>query len=154
MVMLTIRGLALAAAFAFSGAAAEELDLNLDPTGAILNGYDPVAYFEHGTAVEGSRAISRRHRGADVRFSSEDHRTLFDGDPEAYFPQFGGYCAFGVRMGHKIPSDPKAWEIVDGRLFVFLDLGTEEVWRMAPKDNIAIADKVWPRLGADTERQP
>jgi hypothetical protein len=40
-------------------------------------------------------------------------------DPDRYLPQFSGLCANGVSKGMKGAGDPKAWKVVDGKLYLF-----------------------------------
>ncbi|MEZ5330609.1 MAG: YHS domain-containing (seleno)protein [Thermoanaerobaculia bacterium] len=67
--------------------------------GVAIDGYDPVAYFEDGAAIEGSKEWTAEWNGATWRFASAEHRDLFVADPEAYAPRYGGYCAWAVSMG-------------------------------------------------------
>src|SRR5690242_16175385 len=61
-------------------------------------GYDVVAYFTQGKAVEGKREFTAEYKGATWRFATQADRTLFLADPAKYAPQYGGYCAWAV--GH------------------------------------------------------
>ena len=58
-----------------------------------VSGYDPVAYFTQGKAVEGDKKYSTRYKEAEFRFSSQAHLDAFVAEPEKYAPQYGGYCA-------------------------------------------------------------
>jgi hypothetical protein len=49
-------------------------------------------------------------------------------------------------MGRKLPIDPTAFDIVDGRLYLFLDRATRHTWHQDETGNIQIADKIWPEL--------
>ena len=46
----------------------------------------------------------------------------------------------------KFRIDPNAWKIVDNRLFLQLDQGTQKVWLKDQAKNIEIADRLWPNL--------
>ena len=41
----------------------------------------------------------------------------FEMDPEAYAPELGGYCAYGVALGETASSEPQAFFFQDGRLY-------------------------------------
>jgi len=45
--------------------------------------------------------------------------------PEKYAPAFGGYCVFGVSVGKKFVGDPEVWRLVDGKLFLNLDVNIQ-----------------------------
>ena len=112
-----------------------------------IGGYDPVSYF---TAPDGPRrgdpGISAVHDGRRYHFASAAHRALFKASPDGYAPAFGGFCAYGVRMGQTFEADPRAFRIVDGRLFLLLDPGIRFVWMMDEAENVAIADAIWPEI--------
>lgn len=36
---------------------------------------------------------------------------MFEANPEAYAPQYGGYCAYAVSKGDTATTDPEAWTI-------------------------------------------
>lgn len=67
------------------------------PSGIALDGYDPVAFFAEDESMHGDLNISATDKGATCFFVSKDHEDKFESDPEAYVPQYGGYCAFGGR---------------------------------------------------------
>ena len=83
-----------------------------------IKGYDPVAYFVQGEAVEGLETFSFTWMEATWLFSNEENLKAFEEDPEAYAPQFGGYCAYAVSQGYTYRTSPEAWKIVDGKLFL------------------------------------
>jgi YHS domain-containing protein len=109
-------------------------------------GYDPVAYFEEGKAVEGSDAHVLEWNGARWRFASEENREAFRADPERYAPRYGGYCAYAVAQGTSAPGDPLAWKIVDGRLYLNLDKSIQAEWAKDIPGYIVKADQNWPGL--------
>ena len=84
-------------------------------SGIALDGYDPVAFFSVKKPVHGDPGITATHEGATYLFSSEENRDLFQGDPEKYAPQFGGYCAYGVSVNALFPVDVSTWQIRDGK---------------------------------------
>lgn len=124
--------------------AAEELNVNAD--GAVIDGYDPVAYFLDKKAVKGKPSISVRFDGGTYFFANERNRETFEASPASYAPAYGGWCSYGVRVGKKFRIDPDAWKIVDNRLFMQLDQGTQKVWLKDQAKNIEIADRLWPRI--------
>jgi YHS domain-containing protein len=134
------------AALALGSASAETPKINLNEQGVALEGFDPVAYFEVGKPMKGSSAHTATHDGATYHFASKAHLDLFQADPAKYVPAYGGYCAYGMRYGHTSRVDPYAWRIVDGKLYLQLNHGTQAVWLTRVKENIEIADGVWKRL--------
>jgi YHS domain-containing protein len=98
-----------------------------------IKGYDPVAYFTENRAVEGSPQYSHQWLGATWYFASAEHRDLFMRDPAKYAPQYGGYCADGVSFGTVTTNiDPKAWRIIDGKLYISYDPGAADGFEKKP----------------------
>lgn len=118
-----------------------------------VSGYDPVAYFTEGAPVPGLRAYEHESGGAVYRFASEENRRRFAADPQRYKPAYGGFCAYGVRTGRKFPTDPTAWRIVDGRLYLLLNPATKAIWDLELENNIEIADAIWPQIVPYTDTE-
>ncbi|MEO0421526.1 MAG: YHS domain-containing (seleno)protein [Pseudomonadota bacterium] len=131
----------LAIPAAFAG-----VDTATDRNGVILAGYDAVAYFTEGKAVRGSEEFTASHGGANYQFASAEHRDLFAADPERYAPAYGGYCALGASFGKKFLVDGKAFEIVDGQLYVNKNLKVYATWKKDIPGNIEKADAKWPAI--------
>jgi len=123
-----------------------DVSINRISSDLAIKGYDPVAYFTVGEPVEGEPAYQVTHDGATCRFASEEHMAMFQADPAAYTPAYGGYCSYGVRQGMKFDIDPTAFEIVDEQLYLQLDPGTRLVWQQDLLENIMIADQIWPEI--------
>ncbi|MDF1748525.1 MAG: YHS domain-containing (seleno)protein [Alphaproteobacteria bacterium] len=114
--------------------------------GIAIEGTDPVAYFTEGKPVEGSRDFSYDWKGATWRFSSAENLEAFKADPEAYAPQYGGYCAWAVSQGYTAKIDPEAFRIEDGKLYLNYSKGVQERWMGDVSGNIAAADRNWPDI--------
>jgi len=93
-----------------------------------MSGYDAVSYHTEGAPVRGSRDFTTEWRGAEWRFSSQDNLDLFLGDPQAYAPAYGGYCAWAMAQGYTAKGDPDVWRIVDGVLYLNFDRSVQELW--------------------------
>lgn len=117
-----------------------------DPTPRLaIKGYDPVAYFTPGQPMPGSPDIALDWDGARWQFADTAHRELFRRDPDAYAPQYGGYCAMGMTTGSRGETNPEVWTIVDGKLYLNYDKATLAEWRQNEAANIAQADQNWAK---------
>ncbi len=96
--------------------------------GVALKGYDPVAYLQSDAAVLGSGELTFEWNDATWYFASAANRDLFKGEPEKYAPQFGGFCSFAASKGFTADSEPDAWHVLDGRLYVFADQKVRDEW--------------------------
>lgn len=133
---------ALMASSAFSG----EYDTNKTITGLALRGYDPVAYFTENKPVPGDFSITAVYNDATYRFASEEHKKMFEADPEKYLPQYGGFCAYGLANGVKVDGDPGLWKIVEDKLYLNLSPAVVELWNKDIPARIKQANDQWPSL--------
>jgi len=116
----------------------------IDDAGLAIRGYDAVAYFTDGQARKGDPTIAYEWMDATWLFASAAHRDAFAADPEAYAPQFGGYCAYAVAQDHVAKADPEVWRIVDGKLYLNLGPGVQSQWEKDIPGFIARANGNWP----------
>lgn len=113
-------------------------------SGIAIDGTDPVAYFTRNAPVAGKPSITLDWNGATWRFDSADNRAAFADNPEAYAPQYGGYCAYAVSRNYTAPTVPEAWRIVDGKLYLNFSLRVRKIWERDIPGRIAAADRNWP----------
>lgn len=109
-----------------------------------INGFDTVAYFTLGEPVEGRAENAVMWKGAIWKFASPDNREAFEADPRAYAPQYGGYCAYGVSRGYRDKTEPDAWHIVDGKLYLVRTPYVRALWMRDLTGHIAKANANWP----------
>lgn len=113
-------------------------------SGLAIGGYDPVAYFTQGKPVKGKSAHKVMWKGAVWTFASAAHREAFEADPRRFAPQFGGYCAYAVSRGYTAKTDPKAWKVHEGRLYLNYSTQVRTLWSRDIPGNIALARGNWP----------
>ncbi len=111
-----------------------------------IQGYDPVAYFKESKPVKGKKEFSHSWKGAVWNFSNAQNLADFKTDPERYAPQFGGYCAYGVADGHKAPTAPDAWTIVDNKLYLNYDKSVRDMWNKSQSAYIKKANDNWAEV--------
>jgi YHS domain-containing protein len=121
--------------------------VNLDSNGVILKGYDPVAYFTRHQAVKGNPAIQIRFGGAIYYFVSVADKVAFGKNPSKYVPQYGGFCAYHMSKRELRESDPTAFLIYKGKLYVCSDVNGAREFRSNIDQNIRKADSNWTGLG-------
>jgi hypothetical protein len=109
----------------------------------ILFGHDVVSYFTEGAHRRGSPAIKSVYKGVTFRFSSAEHKALFDRSPERYLPQFGGYCANGIVYGIPWGGDADTWKMIDGKLYIFGGAGSRDAFLLDVPGNLALAHRYW-----------
>ncbi|MBN8826869.1 MULTISPECIES: YHS domain-containing (seleno)protein [unclassified Spirosoma] len=114
--------------------------------GKAIHGYDPVAYFTEGKPVKGDSLLTYTYDGANWQFASQANLNLFRADPAKYAPQYGGYCAFGTSRGYKAPTEPNAWTIEAGKLYLNYNTKVRETWDKDRAGYIEKADKQWNEI--------
>nr|WP_321254188.1 YHS domain-containing (seleno)protein [uncultured Ruegeria sp.] len=114
--------------------------------GAAMAGYDPVSYFVDDAPVLGHAEHSLMWKGVEWHFASAENQERFERDPRAFAPQFGGYCAYAMALGLLSSTDPLAWKVVDGRLYLVHSLAIEKVWQEDMALNIRLAEEHWPSV--------
>ncbi len=113
-----------------------------------VGGYDTVSYFS-GKPMKGDKRYMTNHLGVTWRFSSRANLDLFKANPEAFIPQYGGYCAWALAHGKLAKASPKQWLVEDGKLYLNFNARIQTQW-LADKDEfIAEADKRWPNILRD-----
>lgn len=114
-----------------------------------IRGYDPVAYFVDAAPVLGKPDIAYEWNGATWHFASIAHRDLFAKDPARYAPHYGGYCAYGTSQGYKVSTQPEAFAIVDGALYLNYNKAVQATWNKDTAGYIRAADGNWTTLEHD-----
>ena len=86
------------------------------------------------------------HKGATYIFASKANQEKFSANPEKYVPAYGGYCAFGVSVGKKFIGDPEVFRLVDGKVYLNLDAGIQDMWLKDVPSKITQANKNWKKI--------
>lgn len=146
LTLATAAPLAAAATFAATRPAAANQSAVYTNDGIAVDGTDVVSYFTDGAPVSGDADITHDWNGATWRFSSEANRATFAADPDAYAPQYGGYCAYAVAQGSTASTVPDAWAIVDDKLYLNFNRRIQRRWEEDPAGYIAAADANWPGI--------
>jgi hypothetical protein len=141
-----IKNLIAICVISFSSLSIAGVDTDTDENGVILAGHDAVAYFTENKPVEGSVKFTAIYNDAIYRFSSAENRDIFNEEPSKYAPQYGGFCAYGMTFGKKFEIDGKAFEVVDGKLFVNKNLSVYEAWKEDIPTHISQANEQWPTV--------
>ena len=119
--------------------------------GLAIRGYDPVAYFTQSQPVMGAPDITAEWRGAIWKFADIENRDAFLADPEAYAPQYGGFCAWAVAAKGKLYStQPSNWTIHDGKLYLNFNDDIQRKWEADKRGFIAEGDRRWPALSTSS----
>ncbi len=112
--------------------------------GVAIRGTDAVAYFTQAKPVQGKEEFAAEYQGATWHFSSAENRGTFLNDPEKYAPAYGGYCAYALSLGtYKVETDPEAWSIVNGRLYLNKTPVVRSIWETDVPGNIVKSEENW-----------
>ena len=111
-----------------------------------LHGFDPVALSRFNAVAEGDAAFTGTHDGVAYYFASKASADAFSADPASYLPQFGGFCAYAVALGRKFDGDPQFADIVDGKLYLFVNAAVFSEYQKNPMKWIRDAHARWPEI--------
>ena len=117
--------------------------VNADESGVAIKGFDAVAYFAVENAVAGNKNYEYAWNGAKWLFANAENLEKFKQNPEAYAPQFGGYCSYAVSKGYTADGDPMAWKIVDGKLYLNYNPDVKTMWEKEQATNIDKGRQNW-----------
>ena len=140
------RLLGIAAIAAFMITALHAQKVNTARGGLAIKGYDPVAYFTEGRPVKGDSRFTHTYEGAIYHFASAASRDEFAKDPARYVPQFGGFCAYAVSRNYTADTDPLAWKIAGGKLYLNYNARAQAKWEEDVPGNIQKGNANWPGL--------
>ncbi len=111
-----------------------------------IRGYDCVAYFTNGKAIQGNPAIVYDWHDLTWYFASKENKELFAENPKKYAPQYDGYCAWAMTESRKAHTDPEVWKIVKGKLYLNCSRTAYEKWIRNIPGNIEKANKNWLKM--------
>src|SRR5262245_65909846 len=74
-----------------------------------LAGYDPVAYFTDGKPMTGSGNHVTVQEGVTYAFASEEHKKMFEANPQKYQPSYRGRGAYGLPAGRQSALHTASW---------------------------------------------
>jgi len=130
--------------------AADEYNVSTGTTltnaGVALRGDDVVALSTGLKVKAGYAKFTVERDGVAYYFASEKTMKQFQANPERYMPQYGGFCAFGVAIGKKLDAAPRYADIVDGKLYVFLNETAFGKYKEDKAGTLAKAEKNWPAM--------
>lgn len=113
-----------------------------------VSGYDTVSFFS-GKPQLGKKAFSFDYAGATWRFATRGNYDLFKTNPEAFMPQYGGYCAWAVAKNKLAKGTPDYWHVEDGKLYLNFNARIQRRWEKDIPAFISAAEENWPKIIED-----
>lgn len=110
-----------------------------------LGGFDVVSFYS-GKPIQGNDDYQIRYMGVTWSFSTRANMDLFKTNPEAFIPQYSGYCAWAMAHGKLAKGSPDHWHVRDGRLYLNFNGRVKEQWDRDIPNYIKKADAKWPEL--------
>ena len=71
---------------------------------------------------------------------------MFEKEPSKFLPQYNGYCAYGMSLGKKFDSDPTAFSVIDGKIYLNKNAKVQALFSKDTKSHLAKADKEWKAI--------
>ena len=116
----------------------------LDRDGRPVGGYDIVSYHTEDMPLDGLDTITADHNGVTWYFATEANREIFLADPERYVPAYDGHCAYALANDRKVRSDPLAYRVVDGVLYMNFSPSIQERWERDIPGYLEQSEANWP----------
>ncbi|MEP3890918.1 MAG: YHS domain-containing (seleno)protein [Hellea sp.] len=113
-----------------------------------VGGYDTVSFFS-GKPQIGKKDLSFDYAGAEWRFATRGNLDLFKTNPEAFMPQYGGYCAWAVAQDKLAKGSPDHWHVEDGKLYLNFNARIKRRWDKDISGYITSAEGNWPDILKD-----
>ena len=111
-----------------------------------LHGVDAVLLTTIHDDAEGSATYTVVVDGVAYYFESAATAKAFEAEPQRYLPQYGGFCAYAIALGKKFDGDPRYADIVDGKLYLFVNAEIFAEYKKDSKKILRKAKKVWPSI--------
>jgi len=142
--------LPLAIGIATPSFAADEYNITngitTEGTGLGVHGFDTVALSTLNTVARGDASHVVVHDGVTYYFASAITAERFKSGPVQYLPQYGGFCAYAVALGKKFDGDPRYADIVDGKLYLFVNAAIFEKYLADKESVLSRAKEKWPTI--------
>lgn len=144
----------LAFAFVFLSSMAFAGDQYLDREGRPVGGYDVVSYHTEAAPLAGLDEFSAEHNGTTWYFASAENRDLFIADPARYAPAYDGHCAYALANDRKVRTDPLAYRVVDGTLYMNFSPSIQQRWEEDIDGYVTQSEANWPGHEAEPAARP
>lgn len=147
-------GLIMAATLATGSAgpayAADEYNVTsgytLDGAGLGVHGVDTVVLSTMNAVAQGDATHTVVHDGVAYYFGSQITAARFQSDPERYLPKYGGFCAYAVALGKKLDGDPRYADIVNGKLYLFVNAAVFQRYLEDKENTLRKAEEQWASI--------
>ena len=113
-----------------------------------VGGYDVLSFYS-GKPVEGKSDYSYTYKAATWYFANQANLDLFKTNPEAFEPQYGGYCAWAIAKGKLAKGSPKHAHVEDGKLYLNFNGRIKRRWDKRRNEFITAANARWPEILED-----
>ena len=110
-----------------------------------IKGYDTVAYFTIGQPTKGKHEFAFSWNDTQWYFANARHRDLFAAKPERYAPQFKGFCAAALTKGKVKVTNPEAWAIIGGKLYLSSSKEFMRKFQQNQAENVKRAGAAWAK---------
>jgi YHS domain-containing protein len=111
-----------------------------------LHGVDAVALATIHDVAEGSARHTVVVNDVAYYFASAEAASRFEATPDRYLPQYGGFCAYAVALGKKFDGDPRYADIVDGKLYLFVNEDIYAKYKEDARNILRNAERTWPSI--------
>ncbi len=132
----------------------EGMDLDYtDDKQRSMDGLDVVSFYISKNPSQGVETLSSTHNGVKFLFSTPENKRLFDGNPEKYMPQIGGYCVVAAAFGKVEAVDKEHYAVYNGKLYFVTNEKAYNAWMKDQEGLTNRGESMWPCLVAKEGRE-
>lgn len=113
--------------------------------GGVIGGADVVSLRDSGRLVQGKPGILTEWKGSAWTFANEANRAVFEANPRAYAPAFGGNCPVALSQGRELPGSPSFFIVIDGTLYLTSGQDARQQMQTDPQTIIGRARAAWKK---------
>ena len=118
-----------------------------------MDGNDVVSYYNGNALVSGLETLVSENNGVKFLFSTPNHKTLFDSNPEKYMPRIGGYCVVAAANGKVEATDKKHFGVYNNKLYFTTNKKAFDMWMKDQEGLTQQGEDMWPCLVAKKGRK-
>ena len=111
-----------------------------------VHGVDTFVLSTSNAVAYGAAINTVVNDGVAYYFASAASAEEFEANPDKYLPQYGGFCAYAVALGKKFDGNPRFADIVDGKLYLFVNAAVFEKYKEDKENILKTAEEVWPEI--------
>lgn len=115
-----------------------------------LDGNDITSYYDRPFPVKGDPRYQLQFKEKNWLFADKKSMEAFQNAPDAYMPQYNGWCGWALAQGRLSPSYPEHYVIYEGKLFLMCSRSAKKKWMRDQPRALIQSQKNWEKLNPES----